>query len=137
MAAQDEVKTTVDELLKLISLKNIIGEPMNFGDKTLIMVAKMGVGFGAGSGEGKMEKEIGGTGAGRGAGGAAGVSPIAVVMVDKTIRGPEGVKIFPLTPPSGLGRTIGEIASSVTEMIGSKRAKEKEEKGEKEEKKTA
>jgi uncharacterized spore protein YtfJ len=126
MTTQDEIKTTVDELLKVISLKNVIGEPMVFGDKTLIMVAKMGVGFGAGSGEGKSEKGEGGTGAGGGAG--AGVTPVAVVMVDKTVPGPEGVRVLSLAEPSGLGKTLGEIASSVAERMGSRKSEEKKEK---------
>jgi uncharacterized spore protein YtfJ len=125
MVAQEEIKMTVEELLKLISMKNVIGEPMNFGDKTLIMVAKMGVGFGAGSGEGRAEKGEGGTGAGAGAG--AGVTPIAVVMVDKTVSGPEGVKVLPLAS-GGLGQTIGEIASTIAEKMSSRKAEEKGEK---------
>jgi uncharacterized spore protein YtfJ len=135
MVARDEITTTVEELLKLISMKNVVGEPMTFGDKTVIMLAKMGVGFGAGTGEAKSEKGEGGTGAG--AGGAAGVTPIAIVIVDKAVPGLNGVSVHSLAGSGGvLGKTLGEIASSIAEKIGSRKAEEKV-KGEKGEKKVA
>lgn len=133
MVGQDEITTTVEELLKLISLKNVVAEPMTFGDKTVIMVAKMGVGFGAGSGEGKTQKGEGGTG--RGAGAAAGVTPIAAVIVEKSVPGPDGIRVLNLAGSSGLlGKTLGEIASTVAEKVGVWRAEVREEKAEKGEK---
>ena len=136
MVARDEITTTVEELLKLISMKNVVGEPMTFGDKTVIMLAKMGVGFGAGTGESKTAKEEAGTGAGAGA--AAGVTPIAIVIIDKNVPGLNGVSVLSLTGSGGIfGKTLGEIVSSIAEKIGSRKAEEKGEKGEKGEKKAA
>ena len=42
------IKTTVEELHKLINIDNVIGKPIETEDKVLIPVMRMGVGFGAG-----------------------------------------------------------------------------------------
>ena len=44
----NNIKTTVEELRKLINVDNVIGTPIETEDKVLIPVIKMGVGFGAG-----------------------------------------------------------------------------------------
>ena len=68
------IKTTVEELHKLINIDNVIGQPIETEDKVLIPVMRMGVGFGAG--ENLMGKE--GSDA---AGAGAGVEPISMVMI--------------------------------------------------------
>jgi uncharacterized spore protein YtfJ len=123
MSAQDEIRTTVDELLRVLSMKNVIGEPIDMGDRTFITVARVGLAFGAAKGEAKGEN---GGGGGGGAGGAAGVSPIAAIVVYKNIPGPEGVKVLPLSPPSPLARAIGEIATVVSEKMGQRMGASKE-----------
>jgi len=123
MAAQEEIRTTVDELLRVLSMKNVIGEPIEMGDRTFITVTKVGLAFGAGKGEAKGEN---GQGGGGGAGGAAGVTPVAAIVVYKNIPGPEGVKVLPLTPPSPIARAIGEIVSTVSEKMGQRMAASKE-----------
>ena len=42
------IKTSVEELRKLINVDNVIGNPIETEDKILIPVVKMSVGFGAG-----------------------------------------------------------------------------------------
>ena len=77
-----QIRTTVDELLKAISTKNIIAEPIEVGDSVIITITKVGLGFGTGMGEGRGMGTRGngnGAGSGMGAGGAAGVSPVAIV----------------------------------------------------------
>jgi uncharacterized spore protein YtfJ len=44
----DAIRATVDELLKVLSARNIIGEPMDLEDKIIIPITKMGMGFGTG-----------------------------------------------------------------------------------------
>ena len=44
----NDIKTTVDELQKLININNVIGQPIETEDKVLIPVMRMGVGFGVG-----------------------------------------------------------------------------------------
>jgi len=87
MAEEETIKATVDELLKVLSAKNIMGEPIETEDKIIIPITKMGMGFGTtvGSKEGDKKAPAGG------AGGGAGVLPVAVVIVFKGIPGSEGV----------------------------------------------
>lgn len=121
MSAEDTVRATVEELLKVLATKNVIGDPIEVEDKILIPVTKMGMGFGAGRSEAAGEKGVGG-----GAGGGAGVSPVAMVVVYKGISGPEGIKVLHLTAPSHLAKTIGEIASTMMERIKEKKETRKE-----------
>ena len=41
---EQDVKTTVDELLKAISTKNVISEPIEVGDNVVITITKVGLG---------------------------------------------------------------------------------------------
>jgi uncharacterized spore protein YtfJ len=86
------------------------------------------MGFGAGMGEGKGRDDMGAGGAG--AGGAAGIEPIAMVVVHKGVKGPEGVKVMSLKAPDPLTRAIGEISNAAVEIMsqGSKMMKENAEK---------
>ena len=123
-AVEQDAKTTVEELLKVISTKNVIAEPIEVGDNVVITITKVGLGFGTGAGEGKGEK--GEAGSGRGMGGVAGVSPVAVIIVHKSMTGPEGVEVKSLVPPSAVGKAIGEIASTIMERVKSKPKTEKQ-----------
>ncbi len=118
-----EIKTIVDELLRAISTKNIIAEPIEVGDNVMITITKVGLGFGAGKGEGKNER---GGASGGGAGGAVGVSPVAVLVVHKSVSGPAGVEVKSLTPPSAIGKAIGEVASTLMERMGTQKEKSEE-----------
>jgi uncharacterized spore protein YtfJ len=119
-----EIRTIVDELLKAISTKNIISEPIEVGDNVIITITKAGLGFGAGMGEGKATDRGGASGGG--VGGVAGVSPVAVLVIHKSISGPGGVEVKSLSPPSAFGKAISDIASTLVEKIGSQRAKNEE-----------
>ena len=44
----ENIKSTVEELRKLINVDNVIGTPIETEDKLLIPVMRMGVGFAAG-----------------------------------------------------------------------------------------
>jgi len=122
MEIEDPIKATVEELLKVLAIENVIGEIIEAEDKMLIPVTRMGMGFGAGMGEGK----------GGGAGGGAGIEPIAMIVVFKGVSGPEGVKVLPLTSPGPIARTMGEIGSVVTEIVKEKKKKKEKKKEEKE-----
>ena len=63
----DNIKTTVEELHKLINVDNIIGTPIETEDKILIPVMRMGVAFGVGENVlGQSNNDVAGAGAGRG-----------------------------------------------------------------------
>ena len=51
MIDEAPIKTTVEELRKLIHISNYIGEPIESEDKILIPVSKAAVGFGIPSGQ--------------------------------------------------------------------------------------
>jgi len=125
---EQDVKTTVDELLKAISTKNVISEPIEVGDNVVITITKVGLGFGTGKGEGRSTTGPGGVG--EGAGGAAGVSPMAIVVIHKSTPGPAGVEVKSLVPPSGIGKAIGDIATTVIQGMTEARAKKPQEKTE-------
>ena len=139
MDINDPIKTTVEEIRKVLSIENVIGEPIETDEFLMLPVTRFGMGFGAGMGEGKGQNDMGGAGAG--AGGAAGIEPIAMVVVHKGVKGPEGVKVMSLKAPDPLSRAIGEISNAAVEIMseGSKMMKEKgmerKEKKEKKEKK--
>ena len=116
----DEVKTTVDQLIRVLSTKNIVGEPIDMGDRIIIPVTRVGLAFGAGAGETKGGQA---GGSGGGTGGAAGVTPVAAIVFYKNIPGPEGVKVLPLAPYGQLGKALGEIVSTVAEKMGRERPK--------------
>jgi uncharacterized spore protein YtfJ len=111
----DPIKTTVEEIRKVLNVDNVVGETIESDDKLLIPVTKMGMGFGAGMGEGKAQNDMAGSGAG--AGGAAGIEPVAVIVVYKNIKGPEGVKIMSLKAPDPLSRALGEIGNAAVEIM--------------------
>ena len=75
MVEEAPIKTTVEELRKLIHISNYIGEPIESEDKILIPVSKAAVGFGIG--EQKAGQEITATGAG------VSVEPVTMVVVSK------------------------------------------------------
>jgi uncharacterized spore protein YtfJ len=111
----DPIKTTVEEIRKVLSIENVIGEVIETDDKMMIPVTRMGMAFGAGMGEGKGPSNQGGAGAG--AGGGAGIEPIAMVVVFKGQSGPEGVKVMSLKSPDPLARAIGEVSSAIVDVM--------------------
>ena len=75
MIDEAPIKSTVEELRKLIHISNYVGEPIESEDKILIPVSKAAVGFGIG--EQKAGQEIAATGAG------VSVEPVTMVVVSK------------------------------------------------------
>ncbi|MEG3225284.1 MAG: sporulation protein [Methanobacteriales archaeon Met13] len=116
MDVQDPIKTTVEEIRKVLNIENVIGEVIDTEDKLMIPVTKFGMAFGAGMGEGEGPTGQGG-GKGAAAGGGAGIEPIAMVVVFKGISGPDGVKILNLKSADPMVRAIGEVGSAVADII--------------------
>ncbi len=117
------VKTTLEEIEKVLTTRTVVGEPITIEDKTLIPLISIGFGFGAGGGSGKGESKQKGEGEGGGTGGGAWVRPIAVVIIDK-----DGVRVEPIR--RGLSTTIekiGEIVPKVVDRFVEKREEPKKE----------
>ena len=108
----NNIKTTVEELRKLISVDNVIGSPIETEDKILIPVMKMGVGFGAG------ENILGGEGSDA-AGAGAGVEPISMVMIPKKGNDAEGVRVLDLSKGSETNKAISDIGLIITDLVKS------------------
>ncbi|MDH5490358.1 MAG: spore germination protein GerW family protein [Myxococcales bacterium] len=74
----------------------VVGQPMEFGEVTVVPISRVAAGFGGASGEGRGEGGSGrrggsGTGKGTGTGGGAKVRPVAVIVFS-----PSGVEILPI-----------------------------------------
>ena len=108
----NNIKTTVEELRKLISVDNVIGTPIETDDKILIPVMKMGVGFGAG------ENILGGQGADL-AGAGAGVEPISMVMIPKKGGDAEGVRVLDLSKGTETNKAISDLGLIITDLVKS------------------
>lgn len=110
----DVIKTTVDELLKVLATDNVIGETMEVDDKVIIPLTKIGLMFGTGAGMGGMGDQ-GGKGAG--AGGGAGIKPVSVIVAFKGIEGPEGIQILSVGGMGPLAKIVTDIGHGVKKMV--------------------
>lgn len=124
MDIQDPIKTTVEEIRKVLNIENVVGKTIETDEMLMIPITRMGMGFGAGIGEGTGADNMGGNGAG--AGGAAGVEPVAAIVVFKGVNGPEGVKVMSLKEPDHLSRAISGIGAAAVDIMsqGSKMMKD-------------
>jgi uncharacterized spore protein YtfJ len=114
------IKTTLEEIEKVLSTKTVVGESITIEGNTLIPLISVGFGFGAGgvTGRGNGQK---GEGTGSGTGGGAGVKPIAIIIINK-----EGVRVEPIM--GSMASAIERISESVPKAIEKwwERRKEKE-----------
>ena len=104
------IKTTVEELRKLISVDNVIGTPIETEDKILIPVMRMGVGFGAGESiMGNEGNDVAGAG--------AGVEPISMVMIPKKGNDAEGVRVLDLSKGSETNKALSDLGLIITDLV--------------------
>ena len=106
---KDLLKTTLEELEKVLSTRSVVGEPMEINGNTLIPLSSIGFGFGAGGGSGKAPKTEAAEGAGSGTGGGGGIKPVAMVVVNK-----DGVRLEPIRGGAAnaleaVGGAIGKV----------------------------
>lgn len=106
----ENIKTTVEELRKLIKVDNVIGSPIETEDKILIPVMKMGVGFGVG-------ENLIGEERGNASGGGAGVEPISMVMIPKKGSDAEGVRVLDLSQGNEANKAISDIGLVITDLV--------------------
>lgn len=106
------LKSTVEELRKLINVDNVIGNPIETEDKILIPVIKMGVGFGAG--ENILNAE--GSDA---VGAGAGVEPISMVVVPKKGNNTEGVRVLDLSKGSEANKALSDLGLIISDLMKS------------------
>ena len=105
----DHIKTTAQELHKIINIDNVIGKPIETEDKILIPVMRMGVGFGAG--ENLLGKEGGAAGAG------AGLEPISMVMIPKRGNTAEGVRVLSLSKANQTNKALSDLGLIISDLV--------------------
>jgi len=106
MSSETLIKELSAELKEFLSAQNVMGEPVDFGEKITIPVARFGFGFGAGSGQGKD-----------GAGAGGGMEPVALIVLHKDVRGPEGVQVMSLKKDSAVAQVIAALSESLAPQV--------------------
>ena len=106
------IKTTVEELHKLINIDNVIGQPIETEDKVLIPVMRMGVGFGAG-------ENISGNDGTEAVGAGAGVEPISMVMIPKKGNDAEGVRVLNLSKGTETNKALADLGLMISDLVKS------------------
>ena len=106
MSDEEVIKTTLNELSKLITSNSVIGDPIETEDKILIPVVKMGFGFGTGGGS-----SLEGTGAG------GGVEPVSMVVVSKGMEGAEGIRVLDIKKDDSVNKALSNLSLIVTDLI--------------------
>ena len=108
----ENIKTTVEELRKLINVDNVIGTPIETEDKILIPVMRMGAGFGAGESLfGNEGNDVAGAG--------AGVEPISMVMIPKRGNDAEGVRVLDLSKGTETNKALSDLGLIITDIAKS------------------
>ncbi len=106
----ENIKTTVEELRKLINVENVIGQPIETEDKLLIPVMRMGVGFGVG-------ENILGAEKGDAAGAGAGVEPISMVVIPKKGNDAEGVRVLNLSKGNQTNKALSDLGLLISDLV--------------------
>ena len=109
MSPEDMLKSTAEELRESLQPDNVIGTPVDLGDKLVIPVTRFGFGFGAGGG--------GGTEGGKGSGGGAGIEPVALIILYKDVKGPAGIQVMSLRKESTLVQVVNALSDKVAPQI--------------------
>lgn len=106
----ENIKTTVEELRKLINVENVVGQPIETEDKLLIPVMRMGVGFGVG-------ENILGADKGDAAGAGAGVEPISMVIIPKKGNDSEGVRVLNLSKGNQTNKALSDLGLLISDLV--------------------
>jgi uncharacterized spore protein YtfJ len=122
-AAEQILKTILDEVKTIAKTETIIGEPINIANNTIIPVCKICIGFGGGGGEGEMKEKKGG-GTGGGGGGGVKIDPAAFIVIkgeEVTVLGTKPGRL------ESLFETVPGIIDKIKEAKEARKAKKKEE----------
>ncbi len=113
-AVKELLKTSLEELEKVLRSRTVVGEPMVIEGNTIIPLSSVGFGFGAGGGSGPAPKPATGEGTGAGTGGGGGIKPIAVIIVNKDGVRVESIKGGSASALEALGSAIGKAVEGRT-----------------------
>ena len=117
---KDLLSSIIGELKEIARTETIVGEPVVFGEKTVVPVSRIMLGFGVGGGEGSSEKQ--GEGFGGGGGGGARVEPVGFIVIEG-----EKVSFLPTKPGrfEGLIDAIPDVLNKFKGLKGKGGKKEK------------
>ena len=115
MAAENLVKTCLDEIQKVLNTTSVIGETRTVEGVTIIPLISSGFMFGAMSATGKGEVRVKGEAEAGTSGGGVGIRPAGVIIIDKT-----GVRVEPIRGAisSAFEKVADKVADTVPEVIG-------------------
>lgn len=103
------IKTTVEELQKILNIENFIGEPLETNGKILIPIMRVGFGFGTGENVlGKKNSDVIGAG--------AGAEVVSMVMIPKNDDG-DGIRVLNLTSGGELGKALNDVSLMVNDLV--------------------
>ncbi len=110
MTDENNIKTTAEELKKLLDSQNLIGKYIETEDKLLIPIMKMGFSVGAGE---KFGQEAGGNASGA----IAGVEPVSMVVITKGVEGIEGIRVLDLSKGTSINKAITDLGLVISDVI--------------------
>lgn len=107
------LKSTVEELDRLLNAKNVLGDPIERDGAMVIPLVSYGFGFGAGGSDNSKSGPGGGTGAG------GGIKPLGAIIIDHEGARVEGMK----GAMTSVAEVIGETVSHAREKPSERAAK--------------
>jgi uncharacterized spore protein YtfJ len=110
MSSEQMLTETASQLRGFLSTDNVMGAPIDLGEKVVIPIARFGFGFGTGSGQGK-------DGSGQGAGAGGGLEPVALVILHKDVKGAEGVQVMSLKKDSAIAQVISALGETIAPQV--------------------
>ncbi|MBN1431995.1 MAG: sporulation protein [Methanomicrobiaceae archaeon] len=128
MSAEELFEKSLSEVDRLIHEGSILGEPVEVNGCTIVPVFGYGFGFGAGFKGSDKTCQGGGAGAG------GGLSPVALVLIDKDVKGIEGIRVVPVRKPGPVTEAINAIGEEILPKVVGMVKKIEESEEEKEEK---
>lgn len=110
MTGEQKLRTCADELDRLLSPAHVIGDAIDLGDRSVIVVTEFGFGIGAGGGKGKDSE-------GEGSGGGGKITPVALILIHRDIRGPEGIQVLSLNRENPVAQIISALSESLAPQV--------------------
>ena len=110
MSSEQMLNETACQLKEFLASKNVMGEPTDFEEKVVIPIARFGFGFGSGGVQAK-------DGSGVGAGGGGGIDPVALIILHKDVKGPDGVQVMSLRKESAIAQVISSLSETLAPQV--------------------
>lgn len=110
MSNEQLLKETTNQLREFLETKNVLGAPVDFGEKVVIPVARYGFGFGAGGSHGKDSGN-------QAAGGGGGIEPVALIVLHRDVKGAEGVQVMSLKKDSAVAQAIAAVSETLAPQV--------------------